>query len=482
MVFVTDATTRRLLLQYTRQRLSTGKERPLLSQATYGTLMALAKKPAEIGAMLSSNASATGPQVAVGYAGNSSEQSNSHCTGWLGQYLEYVRDKFPDEHGGGDGEGCYSCPVQFVDFFNMLGAKAVGFAISSASYATMHTLCAWLANGGSATTDQAKFAMLLRHAPLLANVVELIMDEEGRVPTSPFDLTLLFRRLCEHIDEYEAALNLIDPAYEPPRTEKVTKEKDWSEGVYMNRRLRKKRPPVNYAADQRLYRAKLVAWQSKIQGKRGRGRGRGRGRKANKRVPAPAETGAGGGQGGQQQRARRGEYFYTGTMGDCCNKVMLSFNKHNPGLFLLMCHHGYIWGFFFMQRHESPRTPFHVFYNRFDTAPAIIIYDNWCNADKYFRAREPHFFLHTRGYIDRLHFCNHCGCQVAYGMSKYPSLAPINSQVCEQCNSVIKRVVVQVAFMTAPRAMVFMRVFVRAINEARREKLLEELNKGAVLR
>jgi hypothetical protein len=63
-------------------------------------------------------------------------------------------------------------------------------------------------------------------------------------------------------------------------------------------------------------------------------------------------------------------------------------------------------------------------------------------------------------------------------MSKCPSLAPINSQVCEQCSSVTKRVVVQVAFMTAPSAMVFMRVFVWAINEARREKLLEELNKG----
>jgi hypothetical protein len=32
-------------------------------------------------------------------------------------------------------------------------------------------------------------------------------------------------------------------------------------------------------------------------------------------------------------------------------------------------------------------------------------------------------------------------------MSNSPSLAPINSQVCEQCNSVIKRVVVLVTFM-----------------------------------
>lgn len=156
---------------------------------------------------------------------------------------------------------------------------------------------------------------------------------------------------------------------------------------------------------------------------------------------------------------------------------MLNQGQLIPGLFLLMCSHRVIWGFFFMQRHESPRTPFHMFYNRFPTAPANIIFDNWCNTHKYMFAREPSFFKYTRGYIDKLHFCNHCGCQIAYDMRQFTNLNGVNSQVCEQCNSLLKRVVMQIRYMRADSAMEYVRAFIENLNEPRLLELEKEMAK-----
>ena len=42
-------------------------------------------------------------------------------------------------------------------------------------------------------------------------------------------------------------------------------------------------------------------------------------------------------------------------------------------------HLAIIAGFSFMKRHESPRTPFDLFFNRFLKAPKCIVYDNCCH-------------------------------------------------------------------------------------------------------
>ncbi|KAL0038592.1 hypothetical protein WJX77_011963 [Trebouxia sp. C0004] len=51
----------------------------------------------------------------------------------------------------------------------------------------------------------------------------------------------------------------------------------------------------------------------------------------------------------------------------------------------------------------------HFIYNRFKTAPKMIVYDNACNLHRYVLRRAPQFFSSTLFRIDRLHIRNHDG-------------------------------------------------------------------------
>jgi len=120
-----------------------------------------------------------------------------------------------------------------------------------------------------------------------------------------------------------------------------------------------------------------------------------------------------------------------------CRKELLLSNKFTPGLFTLLCRHGICHGiallevtcsprlsagFSFMSEHESPRTPFDLFYHRFKKPPKMVVndtaipllwrsfhccgmqvYDNGCHFHRYCLNREPRFFMNTRVHIDDLH-------------------------------------------------------------------------------
>ena len=52
-----------------------------------------------------------------------------------------------------------------------------------------------------------------------------------------------------------------------------------------------------------------------------------------------------------------------------------------PGAFFVFCPHGVCLGFHLMLDHESPETAFALFYQRMESAPYIVIYDNGCHFD-----------------------------------------------------------------------------------------------------
>ena len=101
-------------------------------------------------------------------------------------------------------------------------------------------------------------------------------------------------------------------------------------------------------------------------------------------------------------------------------------------------------------------------------APNNIIYDNACNLHNYSLNREPDFLKTTWFLVDRFHWKNHAGyivdasfshwlsaicfiytgCSVGYNMSLYPQFTEINSQIVEQCNSVLKRTKSSLSYMT----------------------------------
>ena len=145
---------------------------------------------------------------------------------------------------------------------------------------------------------------------------------------------------------------------------------------------------------------------------------------------------------------------------DRCTKQIMWSPKLTPGLFTLVCMHGICYGFSFMQHHESPRTPFEIFYNRFVSLAKVslmCVYDNACHLDRYYRAREPGMFANARVRIDRLHYKGHCACVEAYNLNTYnsyfTSLRQFNSQANEQTNSELQRVATQLHYMTGYNAL-----------------------------
>ena len=118
-----------------------------------------------------------------------------------------------------------------------------------------------------------------------------------------------------------------------------------------------------------------------------------------------------------------------------CGKYANRRNRFMPGVLLVFClDHGTCLGFHVMHNHESPRTLFELFYTRWKEPPAVIVYDNACNAQKFFLAREYAFFKNTKFVIDKLHFYFHCRCSPVYNPYFHAELDGYNTQLCEQYN------------------------------------------------
>ena len=62
--------------------------------------------------------------------------------------------------------------------------------------------------------------------------------------------------------------------------------------------------------------------------------------------------------------------------------------QHSLLEFLIFCPHGVCCGFEVMHSHESPKHPFEIFSNSFETPLDIIIYNNYCKLLRYTKAWE----------------------------------------------------------------------------------------------
>ncbi|DBA80211.1 TPA: hypothetical protein ACH3X1_008104 [Trebouxia sp. C0004] len=108
-----------------------------------------------------------------------------------------------------------------------------------------------------------------------------------------------------------------------------------------------------------------------------------------------------------------------GTDGKTCNKFYKKHPVLTPGILTLFCAHTECIGFSLMTDQRGPTL--HFIYNRFKTAPKMIVYDNACNLHRYVLRRAPQFFSSTLFRIDRLHIRNHDGCSSGYDLRQYPA-------------------------------------------------------------
>ena len=133
--------------------------------------------------------------------------------------------------------------------------------------------------------------------------------------------------------------------------------------------------------------------------------------------------------------------------------------KLTPGLYLMTCGCKYkvIYGFSMMLTGESPRMLFDIIMTRFesDYNPEII-YDASCRVKEYGLNRELKRFMSIRITTDQFHQVNHKSCSASFRSSKYLSLENINSEACEQTNSVLRKISSSTTYMSPS---LYMRVF-----------------------
>ena len=182
-----------------------------------------------------------------------------------------------------------------------------------------------------------------------------------------------------------------------------------------------------------------------------------------------------------------------------CTKIYPKHQRLSPGLLVMVCKHKICYGFQILRRRESTTMVFNLLLTLFQKQPSLIIYDNACNLHNtcmiryvifvkietsrspssykcfyyMYIYRDPKLFRRTTFLIDRFHSRNH-RCNPSYSMNsiKTDYIKQINSQVCEQLFSTLRRISTQVAYMRTENLFFNVRYFLACLNREELSKLI----------
>ena len=119
-------------------------------------------------------------------------------------------------------------------------------------------------------------------------------------------------------------------------------------------------------------------------------------------------------------------------------------------------------------RGESPCILFDLIMMRFEPEcnpdNPDIIYDASCLVEEYGLSRELHRFMSIRITTDRFHEQNHKTCSDSFKTSKYPGLSSLNSEACEQTNSVLRKITSSTTYMSPQFYMRILSLFMANLN------------------
>ena len=123
---------------------------------------------------------------------------------------------------------------------------------------------------------------------------------------------------------------------------------------------------------------------------------------------------------------------------EACHKYYPKVGKYGfCYMFFWLCPlHGHCYGGHLIKENEGRKDPFSSLYKYMRDAPDVVFYDNSCQLSQYCLNREPAFFRGTRMYHDVFHGYSH-KCGQAFKSRRIPSLQ-VNSEICEQFNSMLK--------------------------------------------
>ena len=93
-----------------------------------------------------------------------------------------------------------------------------------------------------------------------------------------------------------------------------------------------------------------------------------------------------------------------------------------------------------------------------------IIYDASCRVKEYGLNRELKRFMSIRITTDEFHQVNHKSCSATFRSSKYVSLEKVNSEACEQTNSVLRKIASSTTYMSPSLYMRVLTLFMANLN------------------
>ena len=100
--------------------------------------------------------------------------------------------------------------------------------------------------------------------------------------------------------------------------------------------------------------------------------------------------------------------------------------------------HGHCFGFHIIPGSEGRKDPAASLYTHLETAPDTILYDFACSLSEYCKNREAGFFRSSQFYHDVFHGYTH-KCSSAFRCEKLAGFSKVNTSICEQFNSFIKK-------------------------------------------
>jgi hypothetical protein len=156
---------------------------------------------------------------------------------------------------------------------------------------------------------------------------------------------------------------------------------------------------------------------------------------------------------------------------DICEKNAASSKDMSWGVMGIWCPHQICHGFHLIPSAEGPRDAFLPLFERFETAPEIVVYDNACSLAKYALAREPEFFKHTKFLVDRLHGKNHSACSEACLLKSSLDVQAANvdwhDSTAESGNKMLNRIRTSCKMMSVRRVRNYIRLMLECMNQQR---------------
>jgi hypothetical protein len=156
-------------------------------------------------------------------------------------------------------------------------------------------------------------------------------------------------------------------------------------------------------------------------------------------------------------------------------------SRRTGGIFTWFCQHGICYGFYVIPHAEGRNEAFSFLFKYFAVAPAVVVYDFSCALQEYCLNREPRHFRHTAFLIDRFHWRNHKTCARSYNLSIYPDFLCLNSEICEQVNSLLKKIKSSVSMMTQVNFMRCVRFFLEMNNDKKLKRLDDAFLRAGLL-